>query len=251
MQFGVKWKNLLAILVFVIGQNTFASYRVITDRKPLGKGWVSSWTIYSNQRVPLALGLSISGSAMKTLPEEMEMIELIPKAQHKVPPFDHFTIDWNPTGHEPTGVYTLPHFDFHYFTIPVHTRHNITCQGADELVCMKAVPASLIPTAYMATPAGVPMMGWHFVDLKAPEFNGGIFSSTFIYGYYNAQTAFLEPMVTLDFLKTKPHSVFPVRLSQNISHSGYYPKSYTVSYSPVTDTHDVVLTDLISRTSSR
>ena len=31
--------------------------------------------------------------------------------------FDHVMLDWNPAGHEPAHVYTLPHFDFHFYSI--------------------------------------------------------------------------------------------------------------------------------------
>lgn len=250
MQFGVKWKNLLGILVLFAAQSTFA-YRVITDRIPLGKGTVYSFVEYSQRKIPTAIGVAISGSALKTLPEEMQMLELVPKAPHKVAPYTHIGFDWNPMGHEPPGVYDLPHFDFHFYMIPQSVRHNITCEGADAAKCTKPVPASLVPVDYAPTPAGVPLMGWHWVDLKSPEFNGQMFTRTFIYGFYDAETAFLEPMITLAYLKSKPQAVFPVRWSQNISVSGMYPKNYSVSYKPLTDTYEVALIDLQSRTSSR
>ena len=31
--------------------------------------------------------------------------------------FQFVQFDWNPKGHEPEGVYTLPHFDFHFYTV--------------------------------------------------------------------------------------------------------------------------------------
>ena len=210
MQFGVKWKNLLGILVLFAAQSTFA-YRVITDRIPLGKGTVYSFVEYSQRKVPTAIGMAISGSALKTLPEEMQMFELIPKGKHKIPPYDHLGFDWNPMGHEPPGIYDVPHFDYHFYMISRPVRHAITCAGADALACTQAIPAPLIAPDYVPTPAGVPMMGWHWLDSKSPELNGQPFTRTFIYGYYKGLTAFLEPMITLAYLKTKPQAVFPVK----------------------------------------
>lgn len=202
MKFGVYWKNLLGILVLFAAQSTFA-YRVITDRIPIGKGVVYSFVEYNQRKNPTAIGMAISGSAMKTLPEEMQMLDLVPKGKHKIPPYEHFGFDWNPMGHEPPGIYDLPHFDYHFYILPQAVRHAITCQGADEANCMKPVPASYVP------------------------------------------------MVTLAYLKTKPQMVFPVKQQQNITHTGWYPKNYSVGYKSVTDTYEVALIDLYYRTSSR
>lgn len=251
MQIGVNWKNLLGILVFVASQHAMASYKVITDRKPLGKGWVYSWAEFSKRKKPLALGLSITGSATKTAPDEMLMIHLKPKKNHYIPPFKHFSVDWNPHGHEPMGIYTVPHYDFHFFTIPQNVVHNITCQGADALNCMQAVAAPLLPANYIPTPEGVPMMGWHWVDVTSPEFNGQPFSATFIYGFYKGKTAFLEPMVALDYLQTKPNSIYPVKQQPAVSEDGYYPQNYTVSYNAVKDVYDVAFVNLKYRTTGR
>lgn len=247
MLFVAKWKKLLGIMVLVAAQNTMASYQVITDRQPLGKGMVYSWVKYSQRRIPVAIGMSITGSALKTLPEEMQMIDLVPKGKYKVPPYDHFGFDWNPVGHEPPGIYDLPHFDFHFYTISQHVRHNMSCTGADEAQCMKTVDPALVPANYVPTPAAVPMMGWHWIDVTSPEFNGQPFTRTFIYGYYKGVTAFLEPMITLAFLKTKPWATFPVKQSAAVSKNGYYPQNYSVTYSSVKDTYDIALIDLIYR----
>ena len=251
MKIGVNWKNILGIVVFVLSQQAMAGYKVITDRKPLGKGWVYSWTKYSNKKVPLELGLTVTGYAMKTAPDEMVMISLVPQKKHYVAPFKHFTIDWNPQGHEPMGIYTVPHYDFHFFTIPHHVVHNITCQGADAPNCMQAVAAPLLADNYAPTPEGVPMMGWHWVDVTSPEFNGQPFSSTFIYGYYKGKTAFLEPMVALSFLKAKPLITYPVKQQPAVSEDGYYPQSYRVDYNASNDTYNVVFTNLKYRTTGR
>lgn len=244
MKIEVNWKSFLAVLVFFLSQQASASYTVITDRKPLGKGSVYSWTKYSNRQIPLELGLTVTGSAMKTAPDEMVMISLRPQKKHYVPPFKHFTIDWNPNGHEPMGIYTVPHYDFHFFTIPYKVVRQITCQGADAAQCLQPVVAPLLPPNYAPTPEGVPLMGWHWVDITSPEFNGQPFSSTFIYGYYKGKTAFLEPMVALSFLETKPVVTYPVKQQAAVSENGYYPQNYRVDYNAALDTYNITLLNL-------
>ena len=54
--------------------------------------------------------------------------------------FDHVTLDWNPGGHEPQGLYTHPHFDFHFYLL-----------GEDEVAAIPPgvaeyeIPADLMP----------------------------------------------------------------------------------------------------------
>ena len=33
-------------------------------------------------------------------------------------PYRFMMLDWNPQGHQPPGVYTVPHFDFHFYMVP-------------------------------------------------------------------------------------------------------------------------------------
>jgi hypothetical protein len=79
----------------------------------------------------------------------------------------------------------------------------------------------------------VPEMGAHIVDLMAPEYNGGTFTKTFIYGSYLGNLTFLEPMFTVEYLKSligTTSSATPIRQPEAFQKAGYYPTSYTISY---------------------
>ena len=70
-------------------------------------------------------------------------------------PYQFVELNWNPQGHEPPGIYDLPHFDFHFYTISLEKRNTI--DPSDPLWAQKAnnVPAAeYIPTNYI--PAGPP-----------------------------------------------------------------------------------------------
>ncbi|MEP6495442.1 MAG: hypothetical protein ABJF01_22335 [bacterium] len=59
--------------------------------------------------------------------------------------FDHVVLDWNPAGHEPEHVYTLPHFDFHFYSV----------SEAEQMKIMPDAPnfaagAALLPDAQFA-----------------------------------------------------------------------------------------------------
>lgn len=103
-------------------------------------------------------------------------------------------IDWNPAGHEPPGVYDVPHFDFHFYFISKERVSAIDCSDRTP------IPANLIPEGYVLPPldaptACVPKMGVHAVPLQdlGPD---QTFVETPIYGYYEGQLIFFEPMIT-------------------------------------------------------
>ncbi|NJW55404.1 hypothetical protein, partial [Salinimicrobium oceani] len=67
--------------------------------------------------------------------------------------------------------------------------------------------AAYLPETYFtADPVEmVPYMGVHWLDSSSPEipFNQGNFTHTFIYGTYNSEVVFLEPMITVDYLRNE------------------------------------------------
>jgi hypothetical protein len=89
----------------------------------------------------------------------------------------------------------------------------------------------LVPPHYKVIPeTAINQMGVHAVNMDAPEFKGTPFTATFIYGYYQNRLTFLEPMVTRDFLKTRPRFAKPVETPAHYSSPGYYPTRYSVHY---------------------
>ncbi|MER3498575.1 MAG: hypothetical protein C4308_08040 [Chitinophagaceae bacterium] len=71
-------------------------------------------------------------------------------------------------------------------------------------------------------------MGAHWIDVTTPEINGGAFTQTFLYGSYNSQVIFYEPMITKTFLDANPtfSRTFPV--AQKFKTAGYYPTRMTI-----------------------
>ena len=87
-------------------------------------------------------------------------------------------------------------------------------------------------------------MGAHWVDLLAPEFNGGTFTRTFIWGSFDGAFIFWEPMVTLDFLLTHPSEVIPVRQPESYALDGWYAADYCVEYSTRPNQYSIALLNL-------
>ena len=216
--------------------NTFYS-----PAQPMGNGVARGWVMVNKMGEPLEVGINLSGKALMNLPDEPQMFvfELPKNKGQKF--YTHLLVDWNPQGHEPEGVYTLPHFDFHFYIIPSSVRMDIPPSNDMDLT-----PApEFQPPLYMQLPGLVPEMGAHWVDLLAPEFNGGIFSSTFIWGSYHGEFVFWEPMITVDYLNSHPDQTFDIRQPQAFQKSGWYPMNYQVTYSTKPDEFKIALTNLV------
>lgn len=214
------------------------------EKVNVGNGYAQTF-IEMKHTKPQEIGIVVSEAGLTNLPiHEMKEYVLPLPTDVSVPPYKHITFDWNPHGHEPDGVYDKPHFDIHFYFITQQEQQAITCLGDDLPVCMQNPAADFLVADYAPTPAGVPKMGWHWVDLLSPEFNGGIFTRTFIYGYYGGKPIFIEPMVTLEYLQSKEKSYLPVRLPAKFPDTnGFYPQKYKVSFDEKTKLHKIVLKD--------
>ncbi|MBO9665497.1 MAG: DUF5602 domain-containing protein [Bdellovibrio sp.] len=222
---------------------------------PVGSGEASSFVKTDDSQVITSLGLVFSGKALEGLPADLAdhdyeyAIDL--PANISAPPFDHMTMNWNPHGHEPTEIYGVPHFDFHFYFITKHEQHMILCDGTDNAICMKQPIPEDTPPFYVPGPGGVPMMGWHWVDPRSPEFNGQPFTTTYVYGFYDGKMIFLEPMMALAFLQTKPQFTKEVPLPTNVGTPGKYPANYSLMYDSVQDLYWLSLEKLTELTKLR
>jgi hypothetical protein len=135
----------------------------------------------------------------------------------------HITVDWNPGGHEPPGIYDVPHFDFHFYTISQAERDAMV--PTDPMFMTKAARyplPSASPAGFMVLPPApapvpaVPRMGVHWSNLAAAELQPPSspqykpFTHTFIYGSWDGAFIFAEPMITRAFLLSKPDISVPV-----------------------------------------
>jgi hypothetical protein len=218
--------------------------------KPLGGGVVRAWVKVNKNGDPLELGVSLSEKAMTKLPEgnhhtghlHFETVLDFPQVAEKSP-FNFVTVDWNPMGHEPEHVYTFPHFDFHFYLIENEARMQIPGLPPTEFD-PEPPAAQFIPADYIQGPGRIPAMGTHFIDVTTPELNGGTFTQTFLFGSYQHQVIFYEPMITLDYLLSKPQATIPVKQPAAFQQSGYYPKNYRIVYDEKRKEYQVYLADL-------
>ena len=188
---------------------------------------------------PTSIGVELSNAALSGLPDTLAMWQLPLPSGVSAPPWDHVMLNWNPQGHPPPAIYDLPHFDFHFYTIPVDAQMAIA-GGPDT----ETVAAQYVPQDYASEVQSVPAMGVHWADTLAAEYHGHTFDRTFIYGFYHKQMVFVEPMVTLAYLQSHPDASMTVKQPSAFQASGSYPRSYGVQWDASRQTVRVSLDSL-------
>jgi hypothetical protein len=129
-------------------------------------------------------------------------------------------VNWNPRGHPPEGIYDVPHFDVHFYTIALSERDAIDPDDrefllrAGRLPSPQTAPEGFVPHHVLEGvepwQVTVPRMGMHWVNPAGAEFNGGPFTASLLLGSWDGRFTFVEPMVALDFLRGNPDMVLDV-----------------------------------------
>lgn len=168
-----------------------------------------------------------------------------------------FMLNWNPEGHPPPHVYTAPHFDFHFYTMPGTKRADIengicerdgelhftavTCETLDRGT--EPLPVDQQPPAeYTSLKAVEPGMGDHLMDMAAPEWNGEPFTHTWLWGAFDGEIIFHEPMITKAFFARQYEEVrTPMKMPAAFPEAGWYPTEYVIRYLGGQDAYTVTL----------
>ncbi len=233
---------------------------------------------------PLEIGVAMTEDAMEGLPAPMAMtaeemkkaghanmtVYLLDLPKYNPTPYKFVQFDWNAAGHEPAGVYDLPHFDFHFYTVPVEVRNSIVPSDPRYAEKAASYPAAEFRAPFYidaATPAGappaavvVPQMGMHWLDVRSPELQGMAgnpagykpFTKTFIYGSWDGQFIFDEPMITRDYIMAKRSAtdpavrdeIIPVSVPARRNPAGYYPGAYRITWDAAAKEYRIALTQL-------
>ncbi len=224
----------------------------------MGAGTVQSFVTRDSRGTPTAIGVTLSAGALKQLPAapntvsrcydldgngrhtghecigDLERILDVPVSPSSGLPFKWITVNWNAAGHP--APYNRPHFDFHFYVVQRDVIEAITPGRCGELVdcghftrATRPVPAQYLPGGHINVGAVVPRMGNHLLDSQSPEIKDSLpFTRTFIYGAYEGDLIFWEPMITLDFLTKTRDACFGISQPRGFRRAGYYPTQYCV-----------------------
>lgn len=209
---------------------------------PFGNGIVQMYARVQMGKTS-SMGLFISDAVMQGLPAHDEGQTIIPMVPgiHDVA-IKHATIGYNPHGHEPPGVFDIPHFDFHFYFISNAERQMIDpargaafVEEANATVPNGVMPQDFVPTLPPGVPfvAGtVPFMGFHWADLlRSSAFTGMPFEHEFINGSWNGKYVFLEPMITDAWLSSHASHSESIKQPMTYSYPGSYPTHLNLFHS--------------------
>ena len=213
-----------------------------------GKVWTSAKVDKDGK--PLSVSILVNDAALNSVPVGQPSDHMSPQNNILIPisdksgtPFRFAMVNWNSSGHEPDNVYTVPHFDFHFYT----SNQADVMNYLDDAKLNAEPPAGYIPANHISGP-GVPMMGKHFIDANTPELHGQPFTQTFLYGSYDSKVVFMEPMITLAFLKNTTTFERSIPQPTKFQQAGFYPTKMKVSrHDGVTE---ITLEDFVSRQAS-
>lgn len=238
------------------------------DKLDVGNGKVFTFVTTDESGTPTEVGYIFDAGVLDGLPAPMPMPDgppnMMPSTPLKFPAeakgvaFDHATFDFNPSGHPPVGVFDKPHFDLHMYMMSADDVKAIDpgdaefAAKASHLPDAQYVPAdfALLPGAPGEPPA-IPQMGAHLVDMTQPLIPGQYnFTETLINGSWDGKYSFIEPMITRDYLLSKPAVTHDLKLPQSYQKSALYPTKWGISYDKATKNYKVSLTGLTERTAS-
>lgn len=184
----------------------------------LGNGRARTYVIVHGMTGhPVEVGVALSEQALEGLPEQSPdhgpgthgpyseyLLEL---PGNNPTPYKFVEVDWNPQGHG--GRHTAPHFDFHFYRVPLATRNGI--------------------------------------DLAAPDFAERAARLPSV-GTWDGQVIFDEPMVTRDFIlaqRTNPTAEsIAVPATRRYAQPGLYPASYGITWDERRREYRIALTGL-------
>jgi Domain of unknown function (DUF5602) len=225
----------------------------------LGNGTIATYVVVDDDGEPTEVGVRLTPTALEGLPDQgvTLMVDFPDEAADTA--FDHVMFNWNPQGHEPLSLFGRPHFDFHFDMVDMATIEAITPADPDYAAKAEHFPeARYVPQDYALPPGGsaaeqaVPGMGVHLVDSTDTSLVPGQYDFTqiVINGVWDGRYAFVEPMITRDFLMTEPDLEAPLKQPEAYQETASYPTSYAVSVDEDTGEYVVSLRDLTMRTAS-
>ncbi|MCZ7565004.1 MAG: hypothetical protein M5U08_15510 [Burkholderiales bacterium] len=261
-----------------------ADVKVISSApQSMGKGKARLYVALDASGHPLALGVSMDKAALEGLPTEpnatsrcfdkngngkmdahecigdYERVFTLPAAAAQaLAPFEWASFNWNPHGHMTPAPppWAEPHFDFHFYTADREAVKTIRPGPCGELIhcddfkkATRPVPAQYMHPDHINVDAAVPDMGNHLINVKAPELQKGgpRFTHTFIYGAYDGQIIFLEPMITHAFIASGPDMCAPIKQPKAWQVAGSYPTKYCVRHLKGVDRYTVSIEGFVKR----
>lgn len=226
-----------------------------------GNGTIQTYVETRADGTPATIGIEMTAAALEGLPEKKNLtsrcfdvdgdgslgpmecegdeerkLDLPAEAAAMDLPFNWVGVNYNPEGHVPPN-WLVPHFDFHFYMVSQEAVLSlrtgpcgILMNCDDFAVAVKPVDARFVPPDYVNIDAAVSEMGNHLLDSTSPQASPPFAKAEhiMIFGAYDGHIIFIEPMVTLEVLASKPDACFPIKQPEAYEVGGYYPAEYCI-----------------------
>jgi hypothetical protein len=214
---------------------------------------VCSWATLAATGDVIEFGATVPLAAVERAPHDMEMtwppataaIVRMPVELIAATGIDHLTVYWEPHGHPP-GAYLTPHFDFHFYNIPIEVREAIDCADHTKPAALPAdygIVDIEIPDLGMLVGLCVPEMGMHALlasELESDE----IFDGTMVIGYYHGAPIFFEPMIARDLLTRRQSFELPMPAVSGLAENVRYPRRFRAEYDAAEDAYRFIFSEI-------
>jgi hypothetical protein len=212
----------------------------------IGNGHARSWIRINHLDMPLEIGLELTASAFTSLPDHANLVLPLHHKAKEVTPFDHIYFGYNENGHPPAGVFTVPHFDAHFYMTTNQERLAIPVVTPATLPLFTFAPplGYMAPSYFQAGPE--PQMGQHWIP-PPPTFLP--FSRVMIYGTFNGELTFIEPMVTVAHMLSGGSTnnyLQPAKFAE----AGNYPTTYNIYKDPQNGNYNITLSNFVARSAN-
>ena len=221
--------------------------------QPFGNGTIKTYAVVDKSGNPTEVGLRLSESALQGLPVENTDLHLALPDQAKTTVFDHVMVNWNPHGHRRDKLFGKPHFDFHFYMVDMAAEQAVEPADPNFADDAANLPApQYVPKDYAVIPdSTVSFMGVHWIDTNQRLIPGQYeLTSILLNGSWNGRYTFLEPMVSRDFLLTKPALTEEIKQPRAFQKTGSYPTTYQIRYDPAAKEYSIALGGLQNHTAS-
>jgi hypothetical protein len=216
----------------------------------LGEGTVRAFADTDAAGVATRIGVEMTEEAVASLAHDMAFVTVpLPEAATAAG-YEHVSLDWMPHGHEPGDLFGVPHFDVHFYMTSEAER--IAIDPSDPHFMEKGAnrpSADLMPPNFVPPPTvqPVPAMGEHWVDVTDPVFAGQRFEAVLIYGAWDGEMIFVEPMVTRDLLLSRRDFGGELGQPDRVAAAVSLPGSWSVTFDAESGVHRVSIDNLVPR----
>lgn len=222
---------------------------IIGETTQIAGGTVATWARVNGGGNVIWVGLTIPLSMAENMPPRgagpagaVAVLNFPPVVQATTY-FNHAEIHSQSAGHGSAGAdphrYEAPHFDFHFYSIPVAALQTIPLG-----MFFVNVPADRVPEGYgQPEPFSVPQMGRHSSSLDeaaATEEDHWLF--TMIAGFLPdaSYMHFIEPMITQETLLQRQNFALPVPTPAVLGRTTSYPTECVVHYDKDAEAYHIV-----------